>query len=313
MILNIYWRLDPAAEPQRSEPSMRHNARLIRDVRPVSLNRFDHYVQVARAAALASFDGLVVAYREEADDSQIIAAAVARSTPRLRLVPEFPASVGSAVYAAKQATSFQRSAQNRLGWAIVPDGDAASRARGADPIAAADLGARTEEFIHVARSVHDGRDVTIKGRFFEVQGGGFEAPLNRVPFPLVFLRGDDEEALERSARSADVHLFSIAPVEQLRDSIETLDRLALESDRGIAFGLIGTILARETDEEAHASGTADLVGSYETVADRLAELVSVGVTHIVLSAAPSLEEAYRIGQFVLPRVRARIPALRAAA
>ncbi|HEY0624515.1 LLM class flavin-dependent oxidoreductase [Sphingomonas sp.] len=299
MTIKFYWRLDPAAEPQRGEPSARPTSGFLpRDVRTAGLTRYDYYAQVARAAAITGFDGLFVACRPESDDSQIVAAAVARTAPRLLLVPEFPSTVGSAVYAAKEAVSFQRATHDRLGWAIAP---------GADP----EDSARTAEFLHVARGVHGQKPFDHHGRFFSVQGGGFSEPLSRAAFPPVFLQGADEEALQLSANAADIHLFGDAPIDALRRQVETLERLALAAGREVAAGVIATITARETGEEA-ADG-AGIAGSYDRVAEQIVTVHAAGITHFVLSASPSLEEAYRIGQFVLPRVRAALGGLRTAA
>nr|WP_285737872.1 LLM class flavin-dependent oxidoreductase [Kitasatospora phosalacinea] len=51
------------------------------------------------------------------------------------------------------------------------------------------------------------------------------------------------------------------------------------------------------------AGTA-LVGSHDEVAARLAEYRALGVGEFVLSGYPHLEEAYRVGEEVVPRVRA---------
>lgn len=51
------------------------------------------------------------------------------------------------------------------------------------------------------------------------------------------------------------------------------------------------------------AGTA-LVGSHDEVADRLAEYHALGVDEFVLSGYPHLEEAYRVGEEVVPRFRA---------
>lgn len=313
MTANVYWRLDPAAEPNRAEPSAAPEIVYLPHVpQRAQINRFDHYAQIARAAAITGFDGLVLAHRLDGDDSQIIAAAVARSAPNLLLVPEFPASVGSAVYAAKQAVSFQRATHNRLGWAIVADPDAAGRAAGADPVGDDGLLARKAEFLSVARGVHGARPFSYKGAFFEVQGGGFEQPLAGAPFPQVFLNGESEEELQLSARAADVHLFAHAPLPALRERIETLDRLALAAGRSVAFGIIVSVIAREERDDLPRE-RADIVGTYDEVAAALAAHAAAGVDHFVLSGSPSLEEAFRIGQFVLPRLRSLTPALRAAA
>ncbi|WP_354700861.1 Alkanesulfonate monooxygenase [Paraconexibacter sp. AEG42_29] len=52
------------------------------------------------------------------------------------------------------------------------------------------------------------------------------------------------------------------------------------------------------------SGTA-LVGSYEDIADRLAEYHDLGVTEFILSGYPHLEEAYWVGEGVHPVLRER--------
>jgi alkanesulfonate monooxygenase len=53
-------------------------------------------------------------------------------------------------------------------------------------------------------------------------------------------------------------------------------------------------------------GTAvALVGSHDQVADRIAELHHLGVSHLILSGQPHLEEAYRFGEGVVPLLRAR--------
>lgn len=50
---------------------------------------------------------------------------------------------------------------------------------------------------------------------------------------------------------------------------------------------------------------AALVGSHEQVAERIEELHSLGVTHLILSGQPHLEEAYWFGEGVMPLLRAR--------
>ncbi|NIJ20239.1 alkanesulfonate monooxygenase [Sphingomonas naasensis] len=309
MTIRVYWQLDVAEDAARSEPGARQSG-LFRDVRPSTLNRYDYYAQVAQAAAQTAFDGLFVPHRPQSDDSNIVVAAIAREAPRLSLIPEFPASAGSAVYAAKQAVSFQRQTHERLGWAIADAGEAAERARDGDHVPEEQVHARVEEFLTVARGVHAERPFSFAGAHFEVEGGGFHEPLNRVAFPKVFLQGESEEALALSARAADVHLFAAAPLSRLGGLAGTLDGLALREGRSIELGLVQPVLAREdagdARRDAARAGLPDtaIAGSYAEVAERLAESAASGFRHFVLAAPSSLEEAYRIGQHVLPRFRA---------
>ncbi|ATY31543.1 LLM class flavin-dependent oxidoreductase [Sphingomonas psychrotolerans] len=318
MTIQSYWQLDVAEDAARSEPGARQSE-LFRDVRTPAFNRYDYYAQVAQAAAQTAFDGLFLPHRPQSDDSGIVAAAIARSAARLALIPEFPASAGSAVYAAKQAVSFQRQTHERLGWAIASAAGSAARARDGDHVPEEQLHARTEEFLAVARGVHAGQPFDFAGQHFEVKGGGFQAPLNRVAFPKVFLQGESEEALSLSARAADVHLFAAAPASDLRGLIETLDALAVRAGRSVAFGVIQPVLARDNaaDAQRYAESAglpgAAITGTYAEVAQRLADLAVLGLRHFVLAAPSSLEEAYRIGQHVLPRFRALTERVAAAA
>ena len=52
------------------------------------------------------------------------------------------------------------------------------------------------------------------------------------------------------------------------------------------------------------AGTA-LVGSYDEVADRIAEYHDLGIDEFILSGYPHLEEAYRVGEGVMPVLRRR--------
>jgi len=52
------------------------------------------------------------------------------------------------------------------------------------------------------------------------------------------------------------------------------------------------------------AGTA-LVGSHEEVADRIAEYSDLGIDEFILSGYPHLEEAYRVGEGVMPVLRRR--------
>jgi alkanesulfonate monooxygenase len=49
-----------------------------------------------------------------------------------------------------------------------------------------------------------------------------------------------------------------------------------------------------------------IVGSHEQVADRLIEYVGIGVSTFILASNPHLEEAYRVGEEVLPLVRQKL-------
>lgn len=55
-------------------------------------------------------------------------------------------------------------------------------------------------------------------------------------------------------------------------------------------------------------GSTALVGSYEEVAERIDEYLSIGVNHMLFSAHPLLEGAYEVAEGILPYFRDRLPA-----
>ena len=59
--------------------------------------------------------------------------------------------------------------------------------------------------------------------------------------------------------------------------------------------------------------TVGIFGSYEQVAERLNEYVDAGIDHFILAGNPHLEEAYRVGEEVLPLIRKRWAPAREAA
>lgn len=316
-----------------------------RGARP-PFNYFDYLHQIARAADLSGFNGIQIRHDTQGDESWIVAGYLARSTRHLKLIAEFDAAWGSAVYAAKNAVSFQRFTGGRFAWQIGHGGDAAARRRQGDTVPDADILPRIDEFITVARGVQNTSPFSFKGKFFEVQDGGFKGPLANHPVNSIYLTGESSEALALSARQADVHVYDAAPVEALQPSIASLQAQARQLGRTVAAGVRIDVLARETFEEAlrdarryrSGAGLPDdapfdagaaafwpgfaqaqtgargaLVGSYAQVSAALEAYAQAGISSFVLAAIPHFEEAYRIGEHVLPRVRAALYTQRQAA
>ncbi|MEF2265728.1 LLM class flavin-dependent oxidoreductase [Janthinobacterium sp. LS2A] len=316
-----------------------------RGVRP-PFNYFDYLHQIARAADLSGFDGIQIRHDTQGDESWIVAGYLARSTRHLKLIAEFDAAWGSAVYAAKNAVSFQRFTGGRFAWQIGHGGDAAARRRQGDAVPDADILPRIDEFITVARGVQSTSPFNFKGKFFEVQDGGFKGPLANHPINTIYLNGDSPEALALSARQADVHVFDAAPLADLQPAIASLQAQARQLGRTVAAGVRIDVLARETSEEAlrdarryrSGAGLPDdapfdagaaafwpgfaqaqtgargaLVGSYAQVSAALEAYAQAGISSFVLAAIPHFEEAYRIGEHVLPLVRVALNTQRQAA
>jgi alkanesulfonate monooxygenase len=280
MSVELLWTLPTRVEPRPLfHPS-------VRDDRPGRFTAFDEYAQVARAAELSGFDGVVVPHDSEGDESWVLASFVARETPRLRVVTEFPPDLGTAVYAAKLALSFQRFFGDRLSWQIVLGGDADPRV--GDGVTGAARDRRVEELLTVTRGAFAEAPFTFHGEFFDVDAGGFFDPTGTVPglsglvrspspHPRVVLAGERPEDLALSARFADLHLFDEARPDHLAREISHVRELAAGHGRSVAAGLRVSVVARDFDAEARR----DLTRVTDTVQDGLVwSLPPTGTTHL---------------------------------
>ncbi|MFJ8207680.1 LLM class flavin-dependent oxidoreductase [Streptomyces sp. NPDC096033] len=107
------------------------------------------------------------------------------------------------------------------------------------------------------------------------------------------LAGFDPEAVRASQeRFAGMDSTGQARMTALHGGVSDAARLTVAPNLWAGIGLV-----RE------GAGTA-LVGSHDEVAARLAEYRALGIDEFVLSGYPHLEEAYRVGEEVAPRLRA---------
>lgn len=309
----------------------------VTDPRGLSFNYFDYLHQVARAADLAGFDGIRIPEDINGDEPWIIAGYVARGSRHLKLVTEFDASRGSSVYAAKNTVSYQRFTDGRFAWQISAGGDGKHRRALGDFVADSEINPRIEEFVTVARGVLTQSPYSFKGKYFEVLNGGFQGALSNQQVPPIYLSGKSKEALALSAKVADFHIFDADTVESIQQQIKELSALAKQYGREPRFALRIDIVSRETEDEAifdarrywqqseqgnhqpvingnlwaglstdTTAANATLVGSYEQVTQALVDYAAAGVSSFLLSSVPHFEEAYRLGEHVLPAVRAQI-------
>jgi alkanesulfonate monooxygenase len=311
---------------------------------------FDHLSQIAGAADLARFGGLWIPQSAAGEDALVVAGAFAREAPHLKLVPALRAPLLSAVYATKIAVSFQRLTGGRLAWYLHNEEDEPETWHGRHWSLREQI-ARTGEFLDVAKGFWNNGPFTYKGQYYEVENGGFPPPLQGETLPLIYLSGLTEDALELGARHADVYLFPLASVASLKARIAELDERAARLGRKLRYGVIGDVVARQSDDEAWADlrrrwedvaartvpissqvprpaplpafdtlvteknlwegfghvrpgATAGLVGGYAEIAEEVRAYAGIGIDTFVFSANPALEEAYRVGEKLLPRLRA---------
>jgi alkanesulfonate monooxygenase len=318
---SFFWTL-PVDGDRRGPSARRGFIRELRDERRDHFTDLDYMFQVARAAESAGFTGAFVPWDEQGDDSWIVAASLAREVRRLTFLPELQPGFTTPVYLAKISSSFQRLSGNRLAWKIDLERDPAVRRAHGDRLVGADWLTRAGEYLEAARGVWTEEPFDYEGRFFAVEKGGLKGPLAGHPLPPTYTAGNSDETLAFAARHADVHLLDGDEPAAVSTQIERLDLAVAQQlaakpvdgqarrvlKRGIRLSVVTRHTAEEAREAVHLAGwesRPDLVaGSHEQVARRLDDLASLGIEQFALEGTPHLEEAYRIGEHIFPKLTA---------
>lgn len=266
----------------------------ITDIRPRP--RIREQRAAASAARLTGLDGLYVPFDPEGLESLVVAGALLRETGGAQVTAEFHPAIATPVYAAKLTASAQRFTGSRLAWRLHVDLDpAVAHAQGDFVDETKDRYARADEFLTIACGVWDIDGYTYEGRFYSVLGGGFPVGRSSREFPTVYLSGVSDEALELSAKHADVHLF-------------TPDQDRSQKPSRVRAGLVVPVVARDDDQEAaleakrsgYDTRPGALIGSYDRVAEALTQYAAEGIDEFFLQVPDPITDGYRFGQLVLP-------------
>ena len=319
MTTQYYFTLPPAGDGRgvarrgdhRGIPRPNLSPLGLTDDRGRKFDYYDYLLQAARAAEVSGFHGVFIPWQPSGEDPWIMASGLARQTRRLRFLPELRLAFATPVYLAKMAASFQRLSENRLDLAFELEGDPSLRRKHGDFLEGGDWFERAGEYLTALKGVWTTRPYDFRGRFYDVEAGGLESPLSSVPLPRIVTSGRSDEALAFAAAHADLHFLPSLDLDVLEPEVRRLERAAERAGTKPKLGIRLRVVARHTEEEAyrdsdHTLSSIAVSGSYARVASRLEGYARLGVELFVLDGQPRLEEAYRLGEHVLPRLPSRI-------
>lgn len=263
MSLTLHWRLPTQGDGRelnpeawnRGERSAPRPHAFAHTGQPLSSQAgytyYDQLARIARAAELSGFDGIWVPHSADGEETQVVAAGLAREVRRAHFVPGLFTPLLSAVYSAKIANSYQGLSGNRLDWHLVFEEEAARPWHGRH-FSIAHQVERSDEFLTLAKGFWDeSGPFTWQGRHYEVEAGGFPPALQGRRFPTVYIP-DHDAALDLSARHADVHVLPVLPLPALQARIAQVQALAAAQGRTLRFALQADILVRHSDDAAWA-------------------------------------------------------------
>lgn len=307
MALRFYWHLSSTAAADRRRAEWGDGDRPwvpARDAgsRRLQINHYDYLTQVARAAELTGFDGIVIPDEADGEEPWIVTGTLLRETRRVQLVTAVAPGSASGVYHAKMAASVQRFSGDRQGWLIDPR----QGAEAGDAIDEAEVPARTGELLTLLGGVWGDGPFDQEGRHFVVEKGGFGDLVRGHRRPPVWLRASQAPDADLLAHAEVLLLDTGLSIEALGDFVSG----ARDAYPDLRIAARIPLLARaEAADVAVARGrtalSADtLVGTYDEVAATLADLERAGLDIAVLSATNQIHEVHAAGEQVIGRVRA---------
>ncbi|MEU7978616.1 LLM class flavin-dependent oxidoreductase [Micromonospora sp. NPDC049081] len=217
--------------------------------------------QIARSAEQLGFVGALTPTGAWCEDAWLATAMLAEVTERLKFLVAFRPGVLSPTLAAQMAATFQRLSGGRLLLNVVTGGESAEQRAYGDFLDKDARYARTDEFLHVVRSLWRGETVDHVGEHLRVEG----ARLARLPDPVppVYFGGSSAAAGPVAARHSDVYLTWGEPPAQVAGKLDHIRALAADAGRSPRFGIRLHVIARDTAEAAWAQAGRLLDGIAE--------------------------------------------------
>ena len=235
---------------------------------------------------------------------------VAARTSRVTVVPNVLALPNRhPALVAKMAETLDRLSGGRLLLALgagAPMNDPGVRALGLKNWSGAARVDATAEALDLIRGLWTHADYSYSGKYFATDGANLDPrPTRHIP---IWLGAYRSRMLELTGRAADgwlPSLFVLDPeaARRARDRVRDAARQAGRDPDALTCAYnVGVVI----DDRA-AARPGPVVGSAEQVADRLAELVNLGFTSLLIwLSGDRIEQMTRLAQEVIPSVRDRV-------
>lgn len=167
-------------------------------------------------------------------------------------------------------------------------------------------GRRCDEGLEICRALWTREVVDYPGRYYRIEGASFGPKPMQQGGPPVYVGGNSEAALRRTAKYADVwHPFKVTP-EQIAELKPVLARLREAEGKSPEMPICPKIVLG-FEEDGHKAGQVPTEGSVQEIVDALKRYEDVGCDDICLdimdeSAANALRSMERLADEVRPKL-----------
>ena len=291
-------------------------------------------LDVVRQAEALGFDLTLVAERLVAPDLEAwtVAAALAVQTEKIRIMSAVHPGIFHPQLAAKMGASIDRLSGGRYLINVVPGRRTHEFALygnnswiGAEQNGE-DRYARVDEFIRLMKAMWTGEHFDFEGKFYAASDAAMATKPMTLPHPPVYAASADERGKNIIARECDLWFANYEPgidayednLKQLAQDIADMGRRATNHSRTIGFG-ISTHVACGDDVDALTADAralenhpqhnvaikalgAGLIGTPQTIADRIRRYEDMGITCLMLQFHPMKQGLRIFADKVMPLI-----------
>ncbi|MFC5826425.1 LLM class flavin-dependent oxidoreductase [Nonomuraea insulae] len=214
--------------------------------------------QIVQAAEQVGFEGALTPTGAWCEDAWLTTAMLADTTERLKFLVAFRPGLLSPMLAAQMAATFQWHSRKRLLLNVVTGGESHEQRAYGDFLDKDARYARADEFLHVVRSLWEGKTVSFTGEHLQVE----EARLNRLPDPVpdIYFGGSSPAAGRVAAKHVDAYLTWGEPPDAVAEKLAWVNGLAAAEGRTLRHGIRLHVISRDTSEQAWAQARRLLDG-----------------------------------------------------
>jgi alkanesulfonate monooxygenase len=254
-------------------------------------SRFPHCRDVLLRAEQAGFDNILCPSGYALGmDSLVFAGGVAPLTSRIRLLVAVRCGEMFPPQLARQLATLDQMLGGRLTINII-----SSDLPGA-PLPSAPRYQRTRECMQILRTLLDGRPISHRGAFHQLE---LDPPAMRTVSgrsPLMYFGGLSEDARQVAAEEADVFLMWPEPMPAVRALLDDMRGRAAKAGRSLRFGYRVHVIVRETEALAREAARRLLsrldVDEGEAIRQRSLDHASVGVRRQAEMRASADDEGF---------------------
>jgi alkanesulfonate monooxygenase len=210
---------------------------------------FDYFAQVARAADVLGYEGVLLPTGRGCEDAWITAAGLGSVTERLKFLVAVRPGLISPTLAYRMAATLDRQTRGRVLINVVTGGDTDELHGDGVFLSHDERYEQTGEFLSIWRGLDRGETVDHAGKHYRVSGAKNLIPAHQSQIPLYF-GGSSPAAMEVAARHIDLYLTWGEPPQQVAEKIARARELAATEGRELRFGIRLHVIVRDTVEEA---------------------------------------------------------------